>query len=369
MTDTQHKTLDSFTSNDTTTSSTANQSTTERSPSDELVEQLEANNIRSSQIETITDRCKTIYSVIEATDSELLSLDGIGEKTVAKIRDNIDSTNDVSYSVTETDDGEYTISNWALRDTKRKIINQAEEIILTFRKKEYFGHHRKISDALTNWASEHRDNGFETFDREFCNQVYELTPHELNTGILFDHDETFESPDAAVGALESAYQKARVIVAFCGDTDHQEVLTEAKEEVKSAIKKKEQERKEKRRQEQQAEDFLADPPGEVNGWTFVPTPVDGVIAYNGEFQDRYCVVALFDDGDVIRIRAFAHDKWKTIDWEADDLGSELYDNTESHGTANFPETMKEGAQDMLEFLRKDWFEFSPDEIPDPYYPC
>jgi hypothetical protein len=309
-----------------------------------------------------------VYSLLNTTDSELLNINGVGEKTVAKINEQITSLDQKNYSIGETEDGEYELESWPLRGERRKTIRTAEAILQIFRKKEHFGHHRKIADRLTGWAHDQRDDGFESVNEELCKQMYNLSPHELNTGILFDKNETYASIDKLIETIDSTTQKARAIIKFCADTDRTSVIEQAQTEVLNSIKEKEAARKEQRKQEKQAKAFLENPPELVNGWEHVPTPAEDVIAYNGQFQDRNCVVALFDTGDYISIRAFEHEKWETIDWSVELIGTAL-DNTRSHGTANFPETILEGAQDMIEFLNKDRFEFTPDQIPDPHYPC
>lgn len=325
----------------------------------ELREKLEAVDITSARCDALVDEFGSLEKLLNATDQAITNTDQIGSSTLETIRRELDPSYGKDYTVVKQGDG-YVFSEWTEKADERQDILTGEYILEKLVSADEFGHHANVTDELVEWAQENKHN--DDISDDLLNAVYKLSSTEINFGSLFDPTKEFDDPSEMEAEREAAVLKARALMAFCDTTGRRGVYGKAEKQAQQQIESEEEQRKEEQRRKDQAKRVLSDPPAEINNFQLVETPIDEVVAYNGFFNNDPTVIALYKDSEYVRIRAFPHENWEEIDWNMDSVCDYMTDEVYSTPTGSTPETLQEGASQLIDWLNNDWFEFEPNDV-------
>jgi hypothetical protein len=161
---------------------------------------------------------------------------------------------------------------------KEAEINLAERILRFALTHTDYGHHRSVSEGLTTFANNHREN--DDTPEYWRKRAYQLSPQELNGCSLTAQEDRDGADVPGEGPTASMYEKARVIIAWAGEAFGPETVRELEQELAQEQAEEWIEAMEETREDREAATFLTTLPGELNGWHALPT-LENAIAYAG----------------------------------------------------------------------------------------
>lgn len=253
----------------------------------------------------------------------------------------------------------------------------AEQILEMALSDSRFGHHRSLSESVTDFANAHRhDDDTPDYWRR---RAYQLGPDELNFGRIEHTGETPDEQDQSEAAQETALtqqqrEKAKTVLAWAGDTFDRSELRSLANDLAVEYAMAWVNAKARLEQQHSAADFLLTLPDEYGDWQRVPSP-ENAIAYAGppttqggdvemDSDADGDILLLFDDGEYHRCFKLPFDTYATVNPAITD--EVLTDEARSarRGRLATPESWLDGAASLLDHMADTaWPEHSSSVLP------
>lgn len=308
--------------------------------------------IKKEAVFNLTETYDSPAEIATESEDNLLEVFGIGEKTATTLSNAFTIDHGESYDLAETEGDDIEISEWELLADDRVTIKIGERLLQSLLSDEY-GHHNEVADALLDWCRSHREDDSDRLSEvlpDHVRSLFELGPSEINFGRLLSEDDTWDDREQAIDDIEQAHQWARGVIAFCEDNGFEDDVEHAEEAVRSEAQEVLKEREKEAAKRQRAHDLLRDPESEINGWKLCRFSHDeDIVAYRGVYYEQATVAVAFVGEEHARVRRFHYPEWASIN-HIDDLTPELLNDTRSEPTGNYPETMQEATEDLIELL-------------------
>jgi hypothetical protein len=244
------------------------------------------------------------------------------------------------------------------KTAKEAEIDFAERILEYAISHEDFGHHRKLSESITDFANDHRDDDATP---DFWRQrAYQLGPSQLNMGRIVAEEDCDDPDVPADGPTTSQYEKARLIIAWAGTVFPTQKLHALEKELAAGQANRWADAYEETVDRKEAAAFLADLPDEHNGWSRLPSPAEA-IAYAGPPTDQSGTVKTDTDADGEFILLFLGDGYHrlfTLDFdEYHRINPATVDSIDTHeikchrrDRVGNPESWTDGARQLLDHI-------------------
>lgn len=316
----------------------------------QLDEKLADADITESRRDAIVDKFGSLGELLNATDVAITNTNNIGKTTLEKIRQHIDPEYGEDYTVKESGDG-FVVAEWTEEANEREDILAGEYILSQLKTEQHFGHHTEVQKRLFDWAKEKKQSNTDIIADELLTAVRSITATEINQNNLFDITKSYDDPTELKSDKKEAVLKARGLMAYCDTTTKIKLLGKAETTAKETLEEKKEEKHEQQQKEKMANQLLTNPPETIGEWEHKETPKEGIIAYQGTFNGDESIITLFEDDEHVRIRVFPTENWNEIDWSTDNVEQHMYDDVYSIPTGETPNTMEEGAEDLIDRLR------------------
>lgn len=312
----------------------------------------------------------SLDALLDASDESLKQYHQVGPSAIDAIREELDPTyvND-EYTIEQTDSG-VKLDKWTDRTGAYVHITTGEVLINELLSAEHLGHQATIINTITNWVGAYEQSTNNTpLSKSIQEAAYSLTPHEVNFATLLPEDDRYESVDALEDAVNTATQKATLLMTFCRETGRREVCVTAAKAARKTLQKKRDEEKRAQQRQRRADRILKHYVDEIEGWSQVRKSHFAYIAYRGWFRDRPTIVALYETDEFVKVRAFPLSDWHTTHATADieprsgETAANELDNAFSEPTGMTPDTLEAGALALDDWLTSNSSETRPDVTP------